>query len=225
MSLIFKRWLSKVLPWSWQRRGISRAAEMILSNVNMYATVTTYLVDGPGPQRLLMELRSPVAVPADALEQLHVYVARKLEQLLGLRVQSHRIYLVSLPPVDARPIGEVDGMALARTMQMLPMWPAQRMPAANDAKVSAQTTAASGPGPAASSASPPRTAAPAGERANPPGRRSQFDLPEDPRFAMVHGIEVEEVTHSQFHQHDGGFERTQPFTPSVASAGAAKKAG
>lgn len=185
--------LSALLPLSWQRRRITQATEMILSNIGLYASVRAVSVDGG--KRLVMELRSPVAIPADVLESTRRYVARKLHPALGLRLRPEQLYLVSLPHEDhpSAP-GEPSTGALRRIVNSLPAWasvrrvqpthdPADSVMAANDSMLPASRLDAAGTRP-------------------PPA----FEPAEDPRWAAA-GVLVQEFSPSEI---GTGFAKTEP---------------
>ena len=187
--------LCALLPLSWQRRRITQATEMILSNIGLYASVRALSVDEG--RRLVMELLSPVALPADVLDSIRRYLARKLHSLLGLRLRHDQLYLVSLPQGDAPvPPPEPSTGALRRAVNSLPLWapskvaltPAApaRMAASNDSTVPASRLDAS-------DAPPQRLAA-------------RFELDDDPRWAAASMV-VQEFSASQI---GTGFAATQP---------------
>lgn len=117
------RVIGMVVPLSFHRRRITQAAEVILSNVDLYASVTTRVVG----TRLLMELRSPIVVPPQVLEGLRLYLARKLQAVLGLKLAPAQIYLVSLPPADDPDRLAPTTRALKRMVQFLPQWSSSEM--------------------------------------------------------------------------------------------------
>jgi hypothetical protein len=123
MTLVLQRAIGRVLPLEWQLRRISQTAEMLLTHVNLYAAVSAARVHGR--KRVLLELRSPVAVSAQVLEQLRLYLARKLNAVLGLTLEPQQLLLVSLPPADASPQQAPTSSALEREIPQLPLWSAR----------------------------------------------------------------------------------------------------
>ena len=70
-----------------------------------------------------MELRAPVALPAATADALRRYLARKLHQTIGLRLDPERLYLVSLPPRDVASRDTPSSPSLRRQIKELPQWP------------------------------------------------------------------------------------------------------
>lgn len=186
-------------------RRIDKAVETILSNIELFASVRTMAVAGPG-KRLLMELRAPVALSALTLAQLRGYIARKLEAVLGLRLRAEQVFLVSLPSAGAPTPAEPGSVELARTVQGLPLWSSVVAPGAVAP-------------PTAPAANDPTLGAPAADAArlrpvpaNAPKPAADKDFfASDPRYMGLHqgGLEVAEFTASQISEH---FQATQPLS-------------
>ncbi|MEJ8837566.1 hypothetical protein [Ramlibacter sp. AN1133] len=132
------RAFGRLLPLSLQRRRITHAVELALTDVDLYVTVSHLHLSTFGRQ-LTMELRAPVAVPPTMLEAIRGYIAQRLQELLGLQLQPQQIYLVSLPPHNVQAAAPPSTGALRRAVQLLQPWAPRTAPsappAANDSRL------------------------------------------------------------------------------------------
>lgn len=215
MPTALQRAASAVLPLSLQRRRIRQATELILSNVNLYASVSGLHLADSG-RRMVMELRAPVALPAATADALRRYLARKLHQTIGLRLDPERLYLVSLPPRDVASRDTPSSPSLRRQIKELPQWPDTAVGAPAPGSVAANDSALR-----SRALRPPALVARGAVRDAGDSPPPAFELPDDPRWT-ADAVQVQELSATDV---ANGFAATQPASElDMDMAGAARRA-